>query len=628
MQEARHASAQHDVPGPPSIDRLVDALDQSLSVFSTKYAEFRAGLSGNVSDSLRQTLLDLESDYQDFLRSDDNLKSELAEDKVLNVFKASADQADEMMDSLQKAVSLSNAAADAEVTSSNDVDNFRATLRSYEQKKKFYLPSVAKSLAVLERSIKSRTTRNGEVSRRHAEVSERFTALREAMVKLDRGVTEMKNKWLEAEKTLRDQPEMLTDEIDEGLALSALDIKGMAPRRAMTPTSLRRPSASSSLSNVTAASFVGRQRTLSAASGASSPPISMRPGGYFLPSPPPTTSHRPVSPSPSDGSLAASTNSRRRSMIPVRTPTASPSSRSVSVSQVARPPMPPMPSQDEIQAKEARLNAYLRSSMQTPEPMLRERAARMPFYAARATTASRSRTTSYNGMPSAPAYAAMTPSRFSTGGTTPSRQPPPSSFRSPTPSRPSSSASHRRDGRAGAQTPAPAIRDGPFVPNKLDALDVELARVLHAVPNDVHIQRLSPPLLRGQRHEGTWEAQYALTSGRAGRKEHLCKLLELDKGGTKTNKVMIRVGGGEQSTSRKDEDVRSLTRRRPFSLEGSSTVSARSRMTQSINLSHFATLPARVVTASGGRKSRACSGGIFGDECAGDGSKCINMSQA
>lgn len=538
---------QHDYPGPPSIDRLVDALDQSLSIFALKYADFRAALPDVLSSDLRQNLCDLEGDYQEFLRSDDNLKNELAEDKVLHVFKTSADQADEMMDSLQKAVSLTNAAADASITSTDQIEESRSTLRSYEQKKKFYLSSVAKSLTVLERSIKSRRTQNGEANRRHAEVSERFTTLRDAMVKLDRRLPEVKRKWQEAEKTLQDQPEeMLTDEIDEGLARVSLDLKGMGPR---PPSVTRRPSGLSNQSQSSSYPELGRQRTLSTSvsvsSGVSASPVPMRYGGYYLPSPPPTTSHRPVSPSPSDASLATSTASRRRSLIPVRTPTASPSSRSVSVPYSSRPPMPPMPSQDEIQAKEARLNAYLRSSMQTPEPMLRERAARMPFYSGRqSTTGVRNRTTSYNGMPSAPSHTTNTPSRFSTGRATPSRQPPPSSFRSPTPSRPPSSASHRRDVRVGAQTPAP-VRDGNFVPNKLDALDVELANVLNAVPNDVHVERLSPPLLRGQRHEGVWEAKYALTSGRAGRKEHMCKLLELDKGGTKTNKVMIRVGGGE-----------------------------------------------------------------------------------
>jgi hypothetical protein len=97
-------------------------------------------------------------------------------------------------------------------------------------------------------------------------------------------------------------------------------------------------------------------------------------------------------------------------------------------------------------------------------------------------------------------------------------------------------------------TPLPptAIRKR-FVPNPLDPLDVELAKVLESTPNDVVVERLDLPLRRGQRHEGEWTAQYAFTSGRHGRQIFPSRLLELHKPRSsvegKTRKIMVRTEG-------------------------------------------------------------------------------------
>ena len=86
-----------------------------------------------------------------------------------------------------------------------------------------------------------------------------------------------------------------------------------------------------------------------------------------------------------------------------------------------------------------------------------------------------------------------------------------------------------------------------FIPNPLDLLDVELAKVLESTPNDVIVERLDPPLRRGQRHEGEWTAQYAFTSGRHGRQVFPSRLLELHKPRSgvdgKTRKIMVRTEG-------------------------------------------------------------------------------------
>lgn len=204
--------------------------------------------------------------------------------------------------------------------------------------------------------------------------------------------------------------------------------------------------------------------------------------------------------------------------------------------------------------------------MQTPEPMLRMNATKMPFYAGRTPSsamASPSRipsvgpTTNSFGMMS-PAMSRSAMSGMSPGGDrmydSPSRQGrtpsrlsggPPSAFKDPT-SRPTSAAS--ASARAGAATPLPGLHGG-FKANRLDELDMALAKLLDEVPNDILVERVTPPLRKGQHHEGEWRARYALTSGRTGRKEHELRLLDLNKPGTgpggKTRKIMIKDGNGE-----------------------------------------------------------------------------------
>lgn len=89
---------------------------------------------------------------------------------------------------------------------------------------------------------------------------------------------------------------------------------------------------------------------------------------------------------------------------------------------------------------------------------------------------------------------------------------------------------------------------GGFVPNPLDDLDKELARQLKNTPTHVGVERIDPPLRKGQLHEGEWNARYCFTiSGE--RKTHTCRLLQMTRSATNTSskmqKVMIRDGGGE-----------------------------------------------------------------------------------
>lgn len=278
---------------------------------------------------------------------------------------------------------------------------------------------------------------------------------------------------------------------------------------------------------------------------------------------------RSQSPAFSSVSSATTSASKARSGIPISlrsvsspmVPKSSSNHSLRSASGPGTPPVPALPSASDIQSKE-RL-AYLRSTMQTPEPMLRERATRMPFYAGRQphtpqypSNLTPNRLPSFNASPgnglppSTPTNRARSVSGVSSmsGRKTPSgtRNGPPSSFKDPY-----RSPSAMGLARSGAATPAPlgAIGSWTFVPNKLDELDMELAHILETIPNDITVERIDPPLRRGQLHTGEWTSQYAFTSGRSGRKIYPCRLLVLNKPGSaadgKSRKVMVKIGGSE-----------------------------------------------------------------------------------
>jgi hypothetical protein len=98
--------------------------------------------------------------------------------------------------------------------------------------------------------------------------------------------------------------------------------------------------------------------------------------------------------------------------------------------------------------------------------------------------------------------------------------------------------------RSEALSPCP----GGFVPNPLDELDKELARQLKNIPTIVEVERLDPPLRKGQLHEGEWKAQYAFKI-LGERRTCACRLIEMARPGmstqTKIQKVMVRDKGGK-----------------------------------------------------------------------------------
>lgn len=172
---------------------------------------------------------------------------------------------------------------------------------------------------------------------------------------------------------------------------------------------------------------------------------------------------------------------------------------------------------------------------QTPENLLRSRAAQVPFVTGVPTTP--------GGSPAA--YNART-IRVGAGGAISNA---PSSFRNTE----SSASSSRAPSRSGAYTPtqdmAPTHLYTPA--STKDPLDTEVAAIVNSVAHGLLVERVDPPLRRAPREGEEIMAQYAFSNA-LGRKVVTCRLTTLSRvvgkgmGPVTNKKVMVRVGGGWQ----------------------------------------------------------------------------------
>ncbi|KAG8811681.1 hypothetical protein FRC17_002354, partial [Serendipita sp. 399] len=157
----------------------------------------------------------------------ETLKGELREDKWLAVFRTVGEQAEAMMVSLEKAVThcqdfiwqvhrhrrTLNDDRHSGVSSGStsgerpiDFEMFQSLLSSYEAKKRYYMPATTKVLAILDRSVRDRVTKNGECLRRHAEARARWKNLRERLNRIDAEMEQVRLYFVSREKEQEPEP--------------------------------------------------------------------------------------------------------------------------------------------------------------------------------------------------------------------------------------------------------------------------------------------------------------------------------------------------------------------------------------------------------------------------------------
>ncbi|GAA6011822.1 hypothetical protein JCM10207_004256 [Rhodosporidiobolus poonsookiae] len=250
IQELRHATSAGppakstlDSANPIEVDAALIKLDAKLETVRAELATVEAqvkplldgpsspaeeaGELGFLRTKWTETLADWDSAQQDA----EMLNEELKEDKYLTVFKTVAQQAEDMMKSLEKVLSQSQqfvldassvAAKSPSTTSARlprspsaplgslsassssyfpDVAAAQAQLASFTTlhksltaKVKYYSPACDRVLKILGKGIADRSTKNGEVLRRYGEMKSRWRNLQERIHRVEaemRSVEEM-----------------------------------------------------------------------------------------------------------------------------------------------------------------------------------------------------------------------------------------------------------------------------------------------------------------------------------------------------------------------------------------------------------------------------------------------------
>ncbi|KAJ3475268.1 hypothetical protein NLI96_g11945 [Meripilus lineatus] len=224
IQELRHKSQSGDNSSATRvIDQSLASLDERLESVSQSIKSVNDSLNP-LLESVKtptpgQTLLHDSSSSEDALilrkhatmlsewdavqKDSQVLREELKEDKWLTVFRTVTDQADGMMTSLEKAVNRcqdfiyqvqrrgiddSFSQSSKGSTRSEKPPTFEVLttlLDSFEAKKKHYMPATTKVLAIIDKGVQDRVTKNGECLRRHAESTQRWKNLKERITRTD-----------------------------------------------------------------------------------------------------------------------------------------------------------------------------------------------------------------------------------------------------------------------------------------------------------------------------------------------------------------------------------------------------------------------------------------------------------
>ncbi|KAF8315383.1 hypothetical protein DL93DRAFT_896557 [Clavulina sp. PMI_390] len=533
------------------LDQRLEAASRNISLLSSTLEPLSQQLAGlpqsNLSDLstvvLRKhdTLL---AEWENVQHEAASLREELKEDKWLLVFRNASDQADGMMNSLERIVDQcskyakqfhpAHLVATHSGTNASEKAKFDELQKSLLAKEKYYVPSVSKVLSVLDKGVKIRATKNGESLRRHADMRARWKALQLKISETDASMHEIKAFYGESIQPAQDSNSSHVHRDD----------------RARPPNTPTRPPLQS------------RTRPPSRLSGASDP----KPHALTSPS-------RAVSRRSSSQQLRVSSSITKPDS---KTPNLSPSSRSVSQGAVRpnsrlshprsyssaamRRPMSPSQipaprfgartSYDDDDDDDDDASVLPRavtpsfsiiSSPATNTPHAkRQSLLPLPRRELRAPSPSQSRSISHN------------PSVFSVGNKDPI-----------TPSRPPRSSARSNEGGPSSFTPLsrPSSRLSvvssnlsslPYSPNMKDPLDVEIASLVNTVKHPFQVERVDPHIRHLPLSGEEMKAQYAFTS-RLGRKVLACKLLIIHRAAPKTiaghiptRKVMCRIGGGEQ----------------------------------------------------------------------------------
>lgn len=465
----------------------------------------------------------------------DELKVELKEDRWLIVFKQVADQADGMMDRLDKTVSqcytmiqqikdgLSTSNSTSTTNSSNSsshhststqqMEKLRSIEMNFDAKYKYYTPSVTKMLMMLGNGIAARVSRNTATLNRHEAMIARWNSLKSTM-------DHLRKKDLPDISSIYASPTTITNHM-----------RPMSPATTVCWSRLSDRSNDSNTMKSPEPAIMERSRSpyVSSSSVASSSPIPFMMEDYLH--------HRSKTPTSKNNHLWPHMNNKSPSPVYGRSQQMSPLSRekrsnlvpstsesrsSSTSSTTAAGYFPPPPSKEEEEEDDEFVVEDFRRQQSTPQHQSRRERSKSSL-----STSTRS----------------MTPQ----GNTTMRRSGTPSLI--PRPKTPSFIPRPKTPNTNSPRTSSPMIPppSGKYKPNPKDPLDKEIGLIINSSPIPIQCQKATVG-----HHEGRYYFGNELTpSLGGGKKIYTCKLMTYEKNQrtnntAKRNKVLIRVGGGWQ----------------------------------------------------------------------------------
>ncbi|KAH8929377.1 hypothetical protein BT69DRAFT_1235983 [Atractiella rhizophila] len=225
--------------GKGTVDDALMRLDERLDAVALEFQALEERVSpllaseggGEEKEFVRKKRAALLREWENAQKDAETLTEELREDRWLTVFRTVGQQAEEMMGSLEKVVEQcrgvrvrnfkgsKNIFLDRDKQEGGDwkkeVEGFVGLNKNFRLKKKFYTPSCDRVLKILEKGIKERSTRNGEVLRRFADMKARWKALGERMERIERDLDTVEAMAVEACRVKKDKVEGLDMTVKE-----------------------------------------------------------------------------------------------------------------------------------------------------------------------------------------------------------------------------------------------------------------------------------------------------------------------------------------------------------------------------------------------------------------------------
>ncbi|KAG0140031.1 hypothetical protein CROQUDRAFT_665725 [Cronartium quercuum f. sp. fusiforme G11] len=237
------------------LDKKVEETTVELSQLASLLEPYDSSQPGPELAFLHQKHAGLLAEWAKIQKDTELLRDELKEDKWLVVFRTVSGQAEEMMGSLEKALAgaqefifeltrqrrrqsdqsrrvsgrLKKSSNESQLSVLHEtsplvmdpeavqelLDRYLVLCKNFVAKKKHYLPSCERVLTTLVKGIENRSTKNGEVLRRYADMRTRFNTIQQRIARTDAELAKAEDILrqtieLDGQPVIEDKPKLVT----------------------------------------------------------------------------------------------------------------------------------------------------------------------------------------------------------------------------------------------------------------------------------------------------------------------------------------------------------------------------------------------------------------------------------